>query len=86
MSDGQVQLSRGPLRYCGCAEQEHVFITRRASHAASFLNLPNKMTVNAATVDPHSRCSTAATIYKDENDLRWTYMLNLTDITFGTYG
>ncbi|KAG6583242.1 poly polymerase catalytic domain containing protein [Phytophthora cinnamomi] len=44
------------------------------------------MTSTASLVDPQSYCSPRAEIYRDANGVRWSFMLNLTDISYGTYG
>ncbi|KAG6583027.1 poly polymerase catalytic domain containing protein [Phytophthora cinnamomi] len=44
------------------------------------------MASTATMVDPQSRCSGNAELYRDADGVRWSFMLNLTDISYGTYG
>ncbi|KAL4124192.1 hypothetical protein PRIC2_010031 [Phytophthora ramorum] len=44
------------------------------------------MASTATAVDPQSHCSGSAEIYRDADGVRWSFMLNLTDISYGTYG
>ncbi|KAK1946348.1 Poly [ADP-ribose] polymerase 2 [Phytophthora citrophthora] len=44
------------------------------------------MATTATCVDPQSRCSANAELYRDANGVRWSFMLNLTDISYGVYG
>ncbi|KAE9344568.1 hypothetical protein PF008_g9164 [Phytophthora fragariae] len=44
------------------------------------------MTSTASIVDPQSRCCTGSELYRDADGVRWSFMLNLTDISYGTYG
>ncbi|KAG6972347.1 hypothetical protein JG687_00001498 [Phytophthora cactorum] len=44
------------------------------------------MASTATIVDPQSRCSANAELYRDADGVRWSFMLNLTDISYGTYG
>ncbi|KAG7390529.1 E3 ubiquitin-protein ligase mib1 [Phytophthora boehmeriae] len=41
---------------------------------------------STALVDPLSRCSATAELYRDGDGVRWSFMLNLTNISYGTYG
>ncbi|CAI5700445.1 unnamed protein product [Peronospora effusa] len=40
----------------------------------------------ATRVDPLSGCDTSAKVYQDTNGIAWSFMLNYTNISFGTYG
>ncbi|KAF1783807.1 Poly(ADP-ribose) polymerase, catalytic domain [Phytophthora cactorum] len=40
----------------------------------------------AKRVDPLSGCPSSAEVYQDGNDVAWSFMLNYTNISFGTYG
>ncbi|KAG3116090.1 hypothetical protein PI124_g5556 [Phytophthora idaei] len=40
----------------------------------------------AKRVDPLSGCPSSAKVYQDGNDVAWSFMLNYTNISFGTYG
>ncbi|CAI5700571.1 unnamed protein product [Peronospora effusa] len=44
------------------------------------------MTSTATIVDPKSHCSANAELYRDATGVRWSFMLNLTDISYGVYG
>ncbi|ETI37202.1 hypothetical protein F441_16613 [Phytophthora nicotianae CJ01A1] len=44
------------------------------------------MASTATIVDPLSRCSANAELYRDADGERWSFMLNLTDISYGIYG
>ncbi|KAL3660773.1 hypothetical protein V7S43_014176 [Phytophthora oleae] len=44
------------------------------------------MSSTATAVDPQSHCSANAELYRDANGVRWSFMLNLTDISYGVYG
>ncbi|EGZ11175.1 hypothetical protein PHYSODRAFT_337921 [Phytophthora sojae] len=44
------------------------------------------MTSTASIVDPQSNCTPYAELYRDADGVRWSFMLNLTDISYGTYG
>ncbi|CAH0477959.1 unnamed protein product [Peronospora belbahrii] len=44
------------------------------------------MTSTATVVDPQSHCSINAKLYRDASGGHWSFMLNLTDISYGTYG
>ncbi|ETI37201.1 hypothetical protein F441_16612 [Phytophthora nicotianae CJ01A1] len=40
----------------------------------------------AKRVDPLSGCPSSAEVYQDANGVAWSFMLNYTNISFGTYG
>ncbi|CAI5716357.1 unnamed protein product [Peronospora destructor] len=40
----------------------------------------------ATIVDPQSCCSANAELYRDTTGVTWSFMLNLTDISYGVYG
>ncbi|KAE8895831.1 hypothetical protein PF005_g10057 [Phytophthora fragariae] len=44
------------------------------------------MASTATIVDPQCHCSGNAELYRDADGVRWSFMLNLTDISYGTYG
>ncbi|CEG48226.1 poly polymerase catalytic domain containing protein [Plasmopara halstedii] len=52
----------------------------------TLLNGNHSSQMTLKRVDPLSGCSSSATIYEDINGVLWTFMLNYTNISFGTYG
>ncbi|KAF1323593.1 Poly polymerase catalytic domain containing protein, partial [Globisporangium splendens] len=47
---------------------------------------PMKPKSTARTVDPIAGCSDSTTVYEDENGVVWNFMLNYTNISYGSYG